>query len=645
MKRLEEVLNHRWRFAPDPENTGITGGWPEKGIPCFREVFLPHTWNTEDGLENYYGAAWYEYPFEAPKNWAGKRVRICFNGVYRDADFWMNGRRLGRHYGSGFTAFQIDAGDAIRAGQDNTLTVRVDNSFMKDALPSEDHFDWADDGGIYRKAKFVVTERESIEFAQISAKPILSGNSRQTAADAAWSAKVVLAEGTQGCQCAAEVFEGYGANQKSVYRSSDVNQTEHGIDFHTVTLPQVNLWHFDAPNLYTAVFTLTKDGKVTDTLETRFGFREFHAEGAGFVLNGESVRLPGTEWMPGSHPAFGNAEPDEVLYQFLTLLKESNAIFTRFHWQQDEAVYDWCDENGILVQEEVPNWGSPKEPGPLEMDISKRQYREMIQSHCNHPSIVAWGMGNELNGQSAVTKTYMKELKSYFKALDADRMVSYVSNTMFQGADADATGVSDMLMVNEYIGTWHGNLDEAEELRKIFEAYPNKPLVISESGLCEPTFAGGDPGRIRQFIRKMEIYRRFDNLAGLVNFCLNDYRTQMGEEGKGRLRRRIHGSTDVFGEPKPSYSVVQEFHAPLEVTGMTDGSVTLRCKNSLPSYSASGYRLQTLDAACRMRETAEIPDCAPGETVTIMIATAGAAILRVIRPTGFKVLEISTADC
>ena len=87
----------------------------------------------------------------------------------------------------------------------------------------------------------------------------------------------------------------------------------------------------------------------------------------------------------------------------------------------------------------------------------------MIQSHCNHPSIIAWGMGNELDGQSSVTKSYMQEMKAYFKAIDPDRIVSYVSNTVFQGASTDATGVGDMLMENEYIETWHGKMEEKEE--------------------------------------------------------------------------------------------------------------------------------------------------------------------------------------
>lgn len=166
-----------------------------------------------------------------------------------------------------------------------------------------------------------------------------------------------------------------------------------------------------------------------------------------FVLNGEYVRLCGTEWMPGSNPAYGNAEPKEYMISILKQLKESNCVFTRFHWQQDEAIYDWCDQNGILVQEEIPHWGKvPEEPGSQQMSVSKQHIDEMMASHYNHPSIIMWGMGNELMGQSANIWGFMLELKDYIKSIDPDRQVNYVTNTILENPSADATRIGDILM-------------------------------------------------------------------------------------------------------------------------------------------------------------------------------------------------------
>ncbi len=97
-----------------------------------------------------------------------------------------------------------------------------------------------------------------------------------------------------------------------------------------------------------------------------------------FYLNGERVRLCGTEWMPGSDPVYGAAEPEEQMEKMLRLLKESNCVFTRFHWQQDDFILDWCDRHGMLVQEEVPFWGpDPEKAGGLQTDIALQQLEEM----------------------------------------------------------------------------------------------------------------------------------------------------------------------------------------------------------------------------------------------------------------------------
>lgn len=90
-----------------------------------------------------------------------------------------------------------------------------------------------------------------------------------------------------------------------------------------------------------------------------FGFREIVVRGQELWLNREPVRLMGAEWMPGSNPAVGMAEKREDLSAMLERLKEANAVITRFHWQQGNELLDWCDRNGILVQEEIPHWQQP----------------------------------------------------------------------------------------------------------------------------------------------------------------------------------------------------------------------------------------------------------------------------------------------
>ncbi len=341
--------------------------------------------------------------------------------------------------------------------------------------------------------------------------------------------------------------------------------------------------------MYTLTLTLSKDGIKQDRIKTAFGFREIRTRGPKLYLNGENVRLCGTEWMPGSDPTFGNAEPKEQLEKMLTILKESNCVYTRFHWQQDDWVYDWCDHHGMLVQEEVPFWGcTPDVAGPMQKAVFEQQIAEMINAHQNHPSIFAWGVGNELNSQATETIQYIKEAVATTHLLDTERFANYVSFSMYDNPSRDGTTDGDIMMINDYIGTRHGSRDPYAEWDRFTRENPDRAMTPAEFGLCEPAFAGGDARREQILREKMAQYRKYQNIVGTIYFCLNDYRTQMGEEGEGKLRRRVHGSTDLCGNPKPSYYAVKEECAPLRIERV-DGGIRFTCANDLPSYTVKGY--------------------------------------------------------
>jgi beta-glucuronidase len=651
MRRQILSLGHRWCFALDRENIGIRDGWYKQGIPVYREVSLPHTYNIESGTETYRGVVWYEYHLDYDESFVGKRLRLQCNGIYRDADFWFNGENAGRHYGSGFTTFFIELPNNIHTGKTNVLTVRVQNQFTFDALPQGTNFDWADDGGIFREVTLIVTDTNAIDYVQIFAEPKLANTGiSQHTADAEFSAAVHLCGPANVEQPLAVYYEISRITEsdrnitKPVFKSENYHISE-GKEYSLplVRLKEVSLWHFDRPCLYRLNLFLTCSNEICDEYTVTFGFRKFEVKETSFIFNGETVRLAGTEWMPGSNPAYGNAEPKEYIYRILTQLKTSNCVFTRFHWQQDEALYDWCDRNGMLVQEEIPSWGRPFPPGEAEMNLSKAQADEMIRSHGNHPSIVSWGMANELKGQAPETSVFMRELKAYFKKIDPMRLVSYVSHTIWDGPAKDATRVGDMMMVNDYCGQWLADKDSETEIGKIFAEISERPLVISEFGLCEPRVSGGDKRRISDFIHKMNVYRKFPAICGIINFCLNDYRTQMGEEGTGVLRRRVHGSTDIFGEPKPSYYVVQEECSPVRIVSakLTNEKlmVEIRCSADIPSYEIDGYYLEYKDINGKIIYTEQIPPLKPGNTIDFEYTNKDITMFCIYRPNGFLVLE------
>jgi len=362
--------------------------------------------------------------------------------------------------------------------------------------------------------------------------------------------------------------------------------------------------------------------------------------------------------MPGSHPQYGMADTEETNEQMLTLMKEANVVFTRFHWQQSDLLLDWCDKHGIMVQEDVPYWQQPFEVNDEFAEVAKRHIQAMIRWHSHHPSIFAWGVGNELDGQSQGTKSYVETMKPYVASLDDSRLCNYVSNTFHLNERTDATGYGDMLMWNDYIGTWHEGAERSDVIANAAKHYPNQPLIVMEYGLCEPAFDGGDERRVQILEDQTACYAEHDHIAGAIFFSLNDYRTQMGEDGQGKLRQRVHGVTDLYGNVKPSYWNLREISSPLsiEVHSLEDHQLKLEisCKAQLPSYVIKHYELAyewikgdgdaTSETDCTIvNARVAIPTLAPGEhtivTIPLDSANVSAIHLTIKRGTGFSVLN------
>lgn len=526
-----------WNFALD--NPSLRQKFILSGVNG-KKVTVPHTWNVSPETETYSGVAWYSTALKIDEI---KDINILhFESVFHDAEVFLNGNSICRHSMSGYTPFEVDITKSLKIG-DNLITVKCDNSFSADLLPHKKDYDWSNDGGIIREVSFLQKDFSAVKSCKITSDITDylqngNGNAAVTTQIEFYKAMPQEVDIQISDKDSEIVFK------KSIEAQNDKIELK-------AELKNAKLWNTENPEMY----TLSVNGE-----QYKFGIREIKVKGEKILLNGKEIRLIGVEWMPGSHPDFGMAEPQEVSYKFLQYLKDINCNFTRFHWQQADFVYDWCDEHGLMVQEEIPYWGSPKASADEQVQIAKQQADEMFAAHKNHPSIVCWGVGNELNGRSFKTIKYVKELVSYFKSLDKTRLVNYVSNTMGKHGLIwrDATAYGDICMWNEYMGTWYGKCDYEKEMKFACSQAHGKPFMVTEFGLCEPHFDGGDERRTQIYKEKTALYNKF-NLNGWVYFSLNDYRTHCGESGEGRLRSRIHGSTDLYGEIKPlSFGFIKE---------------------------------------------------------------------------------------
>lgn len=509
-------------------------------------VTVPHTWNVDDKVMQHRGTVEYETAVYIDESLKEKKAFISFNAVYHTAKIYINGAFVGEHSRSGFTPFRFNVTDNIVFGTENNIKVIVDNTHIDEMLPHMNDFDWADDGGIIRKAELQFAEKNGIEYLRAEEK-ITSINDNFCSGSLV--IKTAFFDGV--AKCATVKIIDYSDN--SIVTEKYFDSIENEV---TVNFENLKLWSCYSPNLYRIALETEND-----YYEIRTGLRTIEVSGENILLNGKEIFLKGCEWMPGSHPDFGMAEPLEHSIRCLKQLKNAGCVFTRFHWQQDDSLFDWCDENGLLVQEEIPYWGYPKQATPMQLDIAKQQADEMVCFHSNHPSIIFWGVGNELGAETEPTIQYVKDMVAYFKSLDGRRLVNYVSNTLsrIENVDKDdATLYGDVAMWNDYLGLWEPSDDiENHAIRTAIKA-KGMPLIVSEFGLCEPHFKGGDKKRAEILKDRLDLYSKIDNIKGYMWFSLNDYRTHCGEAGEDKMRQRVHGSTDLYGNEKPSYRLLQK---------------------------------------------------------------------------------------
>ena len=619
-------LNTDWRYSIDKKAAGISENWFDKALPGSRTVNLPHTWNIEEEHQNHYGWGWYQKKINIPADWKNKNVVLQFGAINHTSFIYVNGKKVDENIGDGFNKFFINLNGKLNYGKDNIITVAVNNDYGKNKVPFGNSFDWPNDGGIIRKTALIVSDKPSANY--IHAEPKLNVNNDE--------GKLKIRLGFDGVnnnnlQLAVAITEENQPTQQIVYNALQKPNWQNGEAVVDVILPKVNPWHFDFPNLYRIDVKVMNGKKASDHISTIIGFREIKfAEGKTY-LNGERIKLMGVEWTAGSNPNYGFAEPESEIIRHGKLMKEVNCIFSRVHFQQDDVFYDFCDRNGILIQEEIPLWGGDTPSNDTIQTIAFRQLEAMIRNHYNHPSIITWGVGNELRGRDADMKQFIKKLIAKAKLLDPGRFVSYVSNTLTWGYysakpfEPDAGSFGDYVMMNEYGGSWW-DLPVAQigtYMDSIHHSYPDKPFFISEFGLCEPNFKGGDERRIEDLAYHMAIYESKPYVEGAIYFDLTDYRTHFpGTSESNKFRRRIHGIYDMYGKPKPSMPVLRELSSPVEVQQVRQwkkGKLNLLIFGSmgLPQHTIKGYRLYVSEKADNYRfgKSYDLPEIKPGQRI------------------------------
>lgn len=439
-----------WRLAIDPQNVGREEKWFE--APRTNAVATTVPWIIQDAFPGYHGVAWYWLEFSAPTNpHAGGRYLLRFWAVDYKADVWLNGVRVGGHEG-GETPFLIDATDIIRARATNLLAVRVLNptharidGLVLDETPKQARVipyragDAYNHGGITGSAELLAVPPVRVEDVFARADPKtgvirIQANVRNAGQRSArGQLEFSVAPAAAGETLRADV----------VPREFPVGDTRVAAE---LKLEQPRLWELNDPFLYrvTARVTMAGPGSV-DELSVRCGFRDFRFEHGYFRLNGRRLFLRSTHTC-NHFPVGLKLPPDpDMARRDLLDVKAMGFNMIRFIWGGAErSQLDLCDELGLMVYEEsFASW--PMQDSPQLAARWNQAITELIRRDRNHPSVVIWGLLNEVR-DSAHFRLAAASLPAV-RRLDDTRMV-FLNSGRWDLAGTDSS-------VFAHLDIWH----------------------------------------------------------------------------------------------------------------------------------------------------------------------------------------------
>jgi beta-galactosidase/beta-glucuronidase len=686
-------LSGEWRFAVDPDEVGEKEGWTAPGFDDSRwaTVTVPHTWGVMAEHADYDGVAWYRRTFTPPAEARDAHLRLRFEAVFYLARVWLNGQYLGAHEG-GYTPFEFDVSGIVQPGVENVIAVQVDNERTSDRIPvnpsGQWSFDWWNYGGIVRDVSLAVTSRAFIARQMVVATPNLVGTDEADTATVMATVTVsnMSTKPLEGTLTADVLDDATGLSVLESIPTETVKVSpDESADVQlTATVSEPKLWHFDHPHLYRwSASLLGADGTLLHGDEVTFGIRLVELKEARFYLNGEPMRLVGITRHADS-PWYGLAETVTMMAQDYDDLKTLNMVFSRpVHYPQHEFILDYCDRNGILLLPEVPAWQLNEEQlGDGHMrELEQQQLREMILAGFNHPSVWAWSVGNEYQSKTAAGYSFTQQMVRFVKSLDPTRPVGFASHRLASDPESDATALTDFVMMNQYLGTWHGPKDVIDRaLDDIHATWPDRVVIISEFGFeprwnrWGPPTSELDPSRYyfipegvppdseeadvqRRLViaEQMEIFRSKPFVAAAIFWTYQDYRTPSGF---------VMGVVDAERSRRGSWYLLREEYTPVLIESVTfsparedsrSATVALRTRGpvetDMPAYTLRGYKLHwavtSPEGGTAFSEgDIALPTLEPGSAWSGQVEWAVPAAeyvltVSVVRPTGFTAIERS----
>ncbi|MCD7746162.1 MAG: glycoside hydrolase family 2 protein [Lachnospiraceae bacterium] len=480
-------MNADWQFIQ--EDTGL----PEQLPKDWQRVDLPHTWNAVDGMDGNgsydRGNYWYAKAFETPvQPLKGGRTYVEVLAAGQQATVYVNGTEVICHEG-GYSAFRADVTGLCKEKGENLLVIACSNEYKDSVYPQSADFTFY--GGLYRGVNLISVPETHFNLdyyggpgLMVTPKPcegscggaIFDMESWETNPDENFTVLYSIKD-ADGCEVASAV------------RPAENTKV-------TVYVPDVKMWDMEHPYLYTVTATLQRRNEAYDEVSARVGVRSFSVDpDKGFIINGKETPLRGVS----RHQDLiykGNALTKEEHYRDAELIKELGANTIRLaHYQHNQYFYDACDELGFAVWAEIPFISVfNKDPAAHQNCIS--QMKELIVQNYNHPSIMFWGVSNEIliGGISEQLVENHKELNALCHQMDPTRLTT-IAHVSMTPVESPIHRITDIESYNHYFGWYGGRMeDNGPWLDNFHKAHPEICLGLSEYG-CEGiiTYHGPNP--------------------------------------------------------------------------------------------------------------------------------------------------------
>jgi beta-galactosidase len=479
-------INNDWKFCQQNEEQAMNKSYNDN---LWEAVNVPHTWNAIDGANglNYYkGACWYRKEFNVDRSANGNKIFIEFNGSNSITDVYVNGHHMGQHKG-GYSTFRFDITEAVESGCKNILSVKVDNTVVDDVYPQKADFTFY--GGIYRDVNIIIVNPVHIDLSDYGSSGIYIVQEEISQEKASLILKTRLANSQdeeKKVRLWADIVDAEGRVAAYVAKEVIIPAGETMVVETPAIIENPTLWNGrNNPYLYEAKVSIQSFNDTIDELSIPFGVRYFHVDPEkGFFLNGEHLPLNGVS-RHQDRKDMGWAVTEKEKDEDMALIKEIGATSIRLaHYQHDQYFYDLCDREGLVIWAEIP-FISVMSTSDLEGTNAKQQMIELIRQNFNHPSIMFWGIQNEIQigGDRPEVRRLVKELNELTKQEDPTRL-STMANVSFVNEKDEYNFITDILGYNHYFGWYSGKPEDfVEWIDSYHKTNPKVALGISEYGV------------------------------------------------------------------------------------------------------------------------------------------------------------------